>query len=350
MTPRKLGIAAKDMAAANGLIPVIRNLPKHITPFVCAEGLALRKFDEAGIRVDVRGTVNFQQEPFDFPAGKLITDNALDGVLIGLGHPNNIERSLALAAQEAGKPVAFFEDFWGSAPMRCPGVFPNVAFVTDEYAKALAKRMYPQARVLVVGDSAAVVPTLELSAVLEELQSYGEAITYFGGGPEATTAELRHLIACLERTSGNWCFVPRFHPKVRELPATLGKNRRTYGDVWKEMLRPLGKRVIWTDEPSSEKVILASDVVVSSFSKLLTTAALAGKTVLCVWTPETLASLASQSILKEPPHSKLAVAHLLPARPVDLSGYLPILPRIAHACFKPLEPRLVVKALQAMLK
>jgi len=221
---KKLLIALKDMAATNGLIPVIKNLPSHITPLICAEGLAMERLDAANIRIDFRGTKNFEHEPFEFNPARLIAEQRPHATLVGLGSPNNIEGRIALAASQAKIPVLMYEDFWWTAAKR-GGAIPNVVFVIDECAGELALKSFPLAHIVVVGDPAALPPTEEIPEELERLSSrFTCVITYFGGGPEATHAELKLLVASLKKTSGNWCLIPRLHPERTYVGKGVGQH------------------------------------------------------------------------------------------------------------------------------
>lgn len=343
MNPQRFVVAARDMASANILKPLIPLLVQNgHSVFTCAEGKALQWFDEAGIAIDFRGTINNSMEPFVFDADALLEREKPHKVIIGLGAPNYIEPLLALAANRKGIPVVMLEDFWGSTFVRARTAKPNLLLVVDEYAQQLAHDSFAGTRVEIVGDAAAVLPPFHNESAFSQLRrEFDLLVVFFGSGFDDTPEMLELLISSLQKTGTNWCVIPRFHPKAIKVPSPQGS---TYGEMWEGLLAPIADKVRRPEVKSSEVVVLHSDICVSNFSKLLGTAAMAGKVALSLKTPAGVAVMRRETGYDDVPHVKMGCVHEVSA-PTDLMLFNPIHPAHIANKIRPYNPEIALQAI-----
>ena len=349
LTERKIMkyvLGARDLASANILNPLIPLLLQSGHKlYICAEGKALQRFDDAGIVIDFRGTVNDKTHPFEFDADGLLEREKPDKVIVGLGSPIYTERLLALAANRKGIPVVMLEDFWGSTLVRANDAKPDLLLVVDEYARELGQIAFPNARMEIIGDAAAVLPPFtNVPAFSRIRQKFDVIVVFFGGGPDDSEEMTRLLIASLEKTTDKWCLIPRFHPKVVDLPSPDGC---TYGQVWGDLLSPIADRVEKPDVRSSEVVVLHSDIIVSNFSKLLGTAAMAGKVALSLRTPAGVAIMKKETGYDSVPHVKMGCVQEVTA-PVDFMSFSSVHPARIAKKIRPYDPEIALEAIEKL--
>lgn len=315
---------------------------------VIAEGLAAGIFEKAGFSLYFKGTVNFADEPFTIDAHAVLRKIKPDAVVTGLGSPINLEQQFGLVANELGIKLIECIDFWRGVNRSTAN--PYGVLVLDEYDAMLTHQLHPAAGKLIVGNPGvpqpgSIIPAPEVADLRTE---FTKVYTYVGSG-ERTADEIEFLVACLKLTTGNWCLIPRFHPKhaKRACPEegrAIEAGGRTYGEVWTEMLAPLGSRVVYLPTVTkSDPVVIASDATFSSWSTLLTTSAQAGKVTASLWVPSARDELKELTGLDQVPIVELGCCHSL-TEPVDLSGLTP--PDPAHvAKLKPYDPEVAYKAL-----
>jgi hypothetical protein len=315
---------------------------------VIAEGLAAGIFEKAGFTLHFKGTVNFVDEPFTIDVYEELQKIKPHTIVTGLGSPINLEEQFGLVANELGIPLVECVDFWSGVNRSSAN--PDVVLALDEYDAQLTSQLHPAAKVKVVGNPGVLgpgsaVPAPEVAALREE---YKAIYTYVGGG-DRTADEIEFLIACLKKTTSDWCLIPRLHPKHAKR-ACLDEGRsveaggRTYGEVWSDMLSVLGDRVVYLPHiGKSDSVVIASDATFASWSTLLTTSAQAGKVTASLWVPSAREELKELTRLDQVPIVELGCCHSL-TEPVDLAGLTP--PDPAHvAKLKPYDPEVAYKAL-----
>lgn len=304
---------------------------------ICAiEGLAMKRYEALGF-VDKSppnhwGCVDFRAPTGEerkrgadvFGAVEYLEKVKPDIVVTGLGSPINIQRDIAEEATRFRIPLVVCEDFWAKSVghLSHNKVNPEMILTVDEYSVLLVDKAFPKAYKIVVGN-----PGVKKVQVPENVQvgmeilhrKFGRVFVYAGAGPESTTAELNLLLRCLEKTGGNWCLVPRFHPKYEKLQ--LPGMEKPYGEIWREYLAPFSARVRYVEASSTDPVAVAGDVVLSGFSTLLSTALWNKVPAVCLKTPETVAALkAHGEHYTEIPQVALG---LVPAvtEPTDLSQF-----------------------------
>jgi hypothetical protein len=342
---KKLLFVAKDMGSANVTCPLARIcIERGHEVTTVLEGLAAGIYEKADILPYFKGTVNYIDEPFNINAEAVLRKVKPDGVVVGLGSPINLEQSFGSAANALGIPLIECVDFWNGTNRS--SAQPQVVLSIDEVDAKLSLRRHPSAKVYIVGNPGvpqfgAVKPASEVDRLREE---FDKVYTYIGGS-ERTGDEIEFLVKCLHKTGGNWCLVPRFHPKhaKREYPSRKGI---TYGYVWADMLvTSLGNRIIvyLPEVKSTESVVVASNGTFSSWSTLLTTSAQAGKVTASLWVPSARKELKELTELDQVPLVDLGCCHSL-VEVTDLSGLTPP-DSESIAKLKPYDPRVAYEAL-----
>ncbi len=301
------------------------------------EGLAMARYEALGFTGEApnwRGMVNFNSPTEEdkkkklpsFDAMKFLDETRPDIIVTGLGSPINIQRDIAEEATRRKIPLVVCEDFWAKSPghLDAAKVNPTLILTVDDYSIALNRKAFPHVSMAVVDNPGAkkVEVPPEVEAQMKKIREEGfDTIYVFAGGGASATNELALLLKCLEKTPGNYCIIPRFHPKV--MAWKIPGESRTYGELWTEYLAPFAKRVRYVEAKSADPVAVSdsADVLVSGFSTLMTTAAYCGKRVICLKTSETVASLkAHGEHYTEIPQVALGLAHAV-TEPTDLSQF-----------------------------
>ena len=335
MAKRGFGFSAKDNGCSSVTeeVAVLAREDGHQV-FTALEGLAMVRYENLGFPIGTppnwRGMMNFNSPTDDdkklppFDAAAFLNKTQPDIIVTGLGSPINIQRQIAEEATRRGIPLVVCEDFWSKIPghLDAAKVKPALILTVDDYSIALNRKAFPGVGQRVVGNPGAKevpVPS-EVEAQVKKIRDEGfDTIYVFAGGGASATNELALLLQCLEKTPGNYCIVPRFHPKVMTWKVP-GENR-TYGELWTEYLKPFAERVRYVEAKSTDPVAVSesADVLVSGFSTLMTTAAYHGKRVICLKTEETMASLkAHGEHYTEIPQVALGLASVVD-EPTDLS-------------------------------
>lgn len=273
---------------------------------VALEGLAMARYEALGFihkcSPNFYGCVDFRAPTAKemeggadlFDAARFLDVAWPDLIVTGLGSPINIQAQIAEEATRRRIPLVICEDFWAKSVghLDRKKVRPVLILTVDKYSVSLVKEAFPDTHALVVGNPGVKeVPVPEnVQIQMDALRAeFGTVYVYAGAGPDSTTAELELLICCLEKTGGNWCLVPRFHPKYEKLQ--LPGMTKPYGEIWREYLAPFSARVRYVEAPSTDPVAVAGDVVLSGFSTLLSTALWNNVPAVCLNTPETMAAL-----------------------------------------------------------
>jgi len=312
-------IVAKDMGGANATVPLAEVARKRGDQIVVvSEGLASVKFEAAGFPPYFKGSVNCKVEPFTVDAAAMIRSVKPNVVVCAEGSPNNLEGEFARAANAENRYVVAVNDFWnGSTRLKAR---PDLVLAVDEHDGKLSQVSEPQAKVVIAGNVGVPcrksIEALRNCPEVETLRSRFDQIIVYTGAGESTDAEIEALLASLAVTGGYWGLIPRFHPKHAKLDHRTGG---TCEDFWVKQLSVLGGQVVYLDRVNkTDPIAVSSDVVVGTFSTLLTTAAVAGKACASLWIPAVQESLKKQAGLDEIPIVKLGCSHLI-EKPTDLS-------------------------------
>lgn len=309
---------------------------------VVAEGLAAGRFEQAGFNL-YKGTVDFKEEPFLLAVKTVLKKINPQVVVVTASEPSNLDKSFALSANILKIPLVLVEDLWTSGRKIRPAE-PQLILTLDKYAKSLVCKFFPNihdSAVHIVGNYA--VNPNKLSAIsnetdnkIKDIRKYFDKILVLAPGCPYIDDLLKLLIRSLEKTSGEWCLIPRFHPKH------IGRcfsEEKTYGDKWKEALTPLGERVIDIEDDLAEGIVARADITLSDFSSLMTTAVCAGKVAVSLQTEEVMKYLKKEQNLYEVPLVALGCAQAI-SEPTNLS----LLKRPNSAALEQLKPYDVAKA------
>jgi len=278
---------SKDMGGANVGIPLVRlAIESGYKEVVVAEGLAAGKYEDAGFRLYFKGTVNFSDEPFSLDAERVVQKLEPSAVVTTLGVPIYLEQEFGFAANHLGIPLVFLEDFWG-VHIRSQAK-PDLVLSIDQRASEIARERYGSVPTIAVVGNHAVSNALRLEVPSELQEIVGGLRRKFGRVLVCTvygthgSKQIQLLKECLNKTP-DWVLIPRFHPKMVNLPGPTGK---TFGDEWHELLEELGERVVYVESKVSDPLVGLADATLSDFSTMLTTSLAFGRPAISVVTPE----------------------------------------------------------------
>lgn len=320
-------MVTKDIGSANVISPIAklaREAGNEILLIV--EGLAAKEMDNIGIPFYFRGTENFMTEPFSIDAHAVVKrlkslDGGLNCVITGLSAPINLEQEFGLTANELKVPLVEIECFWGDS-IKSKAI-PQIIFTLDESVTPVLKNRHPKSEILVAGNPGVVhVENISPHPEIAELRKkYDKLICYAGGG-ENTSLEISFLLECLKQTKGNWCLIFKPHPKYAKLDDPKHRGKK-YLEVWEGMLSILGDRLARNlYSMKADDVVCSTDMTIASFSTLLTTGAVAGKTAISLWLPSTKKELFEETGLLQVPIVTLGCAHEV-SEPIDLASLSP---------------------------
>lgn len=284
---------------------------------VISEGLASDRLSNEGIKLSLRGPVNFLDTPFFLDPVSILQANKPDCLVIGESEPINLELHFAQVARKLGVKIVEIGDFWGGW-VRNP-VRPDVLGVLDEADAESAHRRFGRSVRVVVSGNPGLKPVTVSDDLRQEMdglrEQHGMVIVYVGGSPKQTGPELELLVQCVQMTLG-CCVVPRLHPKYAKVVSPSGK---TWGEVWQDILSPIQDRVfsIRTVVPNTDPIACAADLTLSGFSTVSTTVAGMGGRVVMLGTQATMDGLLEGSALSEIP--LVALGASLVAKPMDLT-------------------------------
>ncbi|MDO8510083.1 MAG: hypothetical protein Q7S15_00470 [bacterium] len=321
----KFLFVAKDMGGANVTIPMAKVARDEVGDEVgfITEGLATERVRKAGFEPAFAGTKDFRDEPFEFDAAAFLAEHKPDYVVVGQGHPINLEERITLAANERRIPVISVTDFWGGASRIAAKL--DAIICLDGYDQSLALRSHPEARKMVIAGNPGVPTSEERGRIIAESKAldslravYSDIIVYVGGAPDRTTRDLELVVSSLLLTRGRGKPGLIFRPHPKHANRLNGEGRR-YGDIWREMFTMLGGQYIGEcSELATDKVVASADVVVSDYSTLITTAAALEKRTVSLVTEASMKSLTSGSNSKVIPQVYLGLSFPL-SEPMDLS-------------------------------
>ncbi|MDO8500037.1 MAG: hypothetical protein Q7S66_05310 [bacterium] len=318
------------------------------------EGLATARYRAKGFIPYFEGTVNFEDQPFEFDAEALVREINPDTVIVTMSSPINIEDSIGLAANNFGIPLITVSDYWGSLT-RAKKCKADLMLAIDDADADIARRHFIHTfDIAIVGNHAIqtlrkLAPSAEIKQKMAELKHhFGTIMLFAGGAVDYTTPEIKLLAECLKKTPGSWGLIKRYHPKHAERITTDG---RIYRAVWDAEFAEFGDRVMELPTKEADAVASMADCTVSGFSTLMTSAVGSYRPVIALITPETIASLKAQTTLNRYP---LSTAGLVPevAEPCDLTPLLRQKPEaeLINSILKPYDPALALAEIEKLLK
>ena len=350
---------AKDNGAASTVTPVaLAAIAAGHEVFLVAEGLAIKRAREANLPIYGEGTENFLEVPFLADPLKVLKDLHPDVLVIGQSEPGNLEIHFAQAASLLDIAVVSLGDSW-KGWVRNP-VRPTLLGVLDQVDAVLAhERFGDGTKVFVSGNPGAkdVAVPGPLTHLLNDLRKkFGKLIVYIGGSHVQTGPELELLIGCVKKTP-NCGLIWRPHPKYEKVKRVSGE---TWFEHWRTLVASLGERVISITPPApssnpfisvNDQIACGSDLVVSGFSTVSTTAEWAGVRALMLETDATMRDLKESSGLDQIPLVTLGVAPSIKI-PMDLTRLIyaprPSLDDVRKK-LKPYNPTLVLSEIEALI-
>lgn len=306
---KKVLVVVRDIGAANMVGPLILLLRRMAHIIVVAEDKANETFRRAfGITPDYDARVD------DLDASVLLAAHNPDLVIVGIGSPIKLELAFLREANKRGMRTVALEDFHGNHHRLC-GERPELLGVLDEYAAMLVEQHRAARSTVIVGNSAIYTgePSIAAQSKIDQLRQVYGAVYAFSSGE--TFSDVALVVECMKRTKG--CLIPRLHPKI--VDQKVPNSSATYGDRWRSILAPLGDRVVFLPDISSEHAVMLADGTLSGFSLLLYTASWWNKKVYALVTPEVMTSLHRQTGLSTAPIVQLGLAHAVNG-PTDLAG------------------------------
>ncbi len=349
-------ISAKDIKAFLVTSPIAKRALRskwHVK--IVTEGPAGKRFVDAGFTPDFLGPTDTRKIPFTFDAYQYLK-NRLAGLaedapvvlVLGESNPSHLERKLGIAARKLNETrkrkivVVEIQDLWGGA-IRLLGVKPHHILTLDTYAKELVLKTHKylsQNDITIVGNPSVqkITVSRKVRNAYNRLKKRFGCLYYYAGGGVSTGAELKLLMDCLTRTSGNWALIVGFHPNYIE----------TFGETWRNMLSQFqkSKRVFEAKAGTGDEWAHLT-ATISGFSGALVIAACAHQPVISLWTPETRACLKTASGLDEIPLVTLRCAHRVD-RPTDLSKFRPAESKHLQQ-LKPYNPDLAWQTIRMLL-
>ena len=344
----KLLFVSKDVGDTKMILPIAKEaLVAGHDVFVVAEGKGANLYSEFGIETFFLGTPDFEEVAFTIDQAALLRNLNPSAVIVGFPGPLNLSKKISLEANAAGIPVVGVEDYWACVK-RMPEVMLSLVLTIDDYAVEIAKSFLGQdIRISVVGNHTVPGPDYRPSGDIldgiKELHTRFEEIFVFGGGRENTTDELKLLVSSLQKISGNWCLIPRYHQNYLEKISAGG---RKFRDVWDELLLPLGNRVIRFETGTSDDLAMVCDAYFSGCGSSMNTAIACGKPTVAVVTKTTMEVLRN-SCLDIVPAVRLGGAQIL-TEVCDLRPMLTKPEKSVREKFKPLNAKLALKEIEKL--
>ena len=349
MAKLRLLIVSKDNGDTKMLLPIAREAIRvGYEVNILAEGVGVAHYSAKGM------VPFFADAPNPDPKTSFNWDALFrylnpQVVLIGFPGPNNLSRQAGLAANAKGVPVVGVEDYWGGVKRNLELEY-SLLLTIDDYAREIARQCLGSGvPISVIGNHAIPgadyrSPEVVVEGMKKIRERFDEVFVFGGGGELHTTEELKLLVASLEKTSGNWCLIPRYHPNVKKKTATAIGDHRTFEEVWNEMLLPLGDQVVRLDAGNSDDMAVLCDAYFSGLGSTMSTAVYLGKPTVAVVTQATKEAI-RDSKLDEVPAVKLGGAKVL-SEVQDVRPLLVSPTEEVRKKFKPLDPILAVQAIE----
>ena len=354
MAKLRLTVVSKDNGDTKMLLPIAREARQwgHEVA-ILAEGMGVDHYAKQGVKTFF-SDVPDPDPKTSFDAEFFLEYFKPDAVLIGFPGPNHLSKEFGLAANKKNIPLVGVEDYWGQAKRDQDFKLQYSLLLTiDDYAADLAKEfLEPEVPVSVIGNH--TVPGSDYyspEAVLtriKELKARFEKVFVFGGGACGhTTEELKLLVPSLQKTPGNWCLIPRFHPNYKKKSAEEIGDKRNFEEVWNELLLPLGDRVVRLDAGNSDDMAVVCDAYFSGLGSSMNTAIARGNPTIAILTDTTM------EVIRNGGLDVLPAVRLGGARPLtevqDLRSLLVPPTDEVRKKFKPLDANLAVKEIEKLL-
>ena len=343
-------VICKDMGPTNMVAPIAQVLSEQgHEVFPVLEGMGARLWPAmCAVPPVFRGTDDYATIPFSLEIGPVLDHCRPDVVIVGTSFPNHLEGRFIRAAQQRDIPRVVVEDFWGG--FRRLGLLrpPNLVLTLDEYSSELIRQQFgSEPRVTIVGNPGVKFRYADPAPEIMAMRTRGDLVITLCGGGYETAEQIQLLIECLNVTRKRWKLIPRWHPKEANRPDPENNNR-PYRETWDALLEQLGDQVVRVDGPSTESVVVASNMVCAGYSTLLSTAAYAGVVAVSLATPKVMQALGEESPLDQIPQVGLEVAHQVTSH-VDLAQLQPC-PAEARARLIPFDPTVGAAAVCDLLE
>jgi len=282
---------ASDIGAANAVAPVLgalRGRGHTVRLFASEGGKASQRFAELGLEFELAGE------------SAVLPDGA-SALISGISVPRLAEEVLAQQAYKRYVPLVCIEDLWGGHS-RCTTP-PALVLTVDDHGVSLVGARWPAVRACAVG-FAGLFPLQPRAHVAEAFAEYrkrhGVKVVMFTDARVLYEPGLRLLMESVLASKGRWHLLPSFHPRHREL-LVPGTTSSLVGH-WQNILMPLRRRgLVCNIDATGDEAAMLCDATASSFSSLLLRAALSGRKLFVVDTPEARANLLSGSNLSRNP-------------------------------------------------
>jgi hypothetical protein len=296
----KILFVSKDMGSGNVLVPVAKIMRHALEVVVVAEGLSVPHWKKEEFNLYFQGTADYRDEPFSLDPYATLKKVKPDVVVTGHSNPLHLDEKFGLAANEAGIPLVWIQDFWGGGVKNAAK--PDLIFTLDHIGADILKRnpRFEKKDIRISGNLA--LNALENFAIPEDLaiklNHLTKPVILLAGGGVSTASVIKVIVESLKQTPGDWTLVPRFHPKWAERAYSGGK---TYGEIWRELLSELGDRVVEVPTQNADALAMLCDMTVSPFSTLLLSSVVAKKIPVSVRTPEMIKDISGQNGLTRYP-------------------------------------------------
>jgi len=295
----KILFVTNDLMAGRIGSAIAQHLGPNTRFFWISEGKGSQEWQVAGLHAEQR------QYPAHNSTEGVLIDLAITTVVVGTSSPSGIEFDFALQANRMGIPVVVLEDICGGHTrlVEKGHINPALVLTCDDIASSLVWKAYPKTKILVIGHPNAVVvrPDPILTIWIENLRREFGPVVLFGG--QATFSDLGLVLDCMRISEG--VLIPRFHPKLVDKRVGV----TTMGDIWREMSGRINGGNFDYPDASTDQLAAAADITCSGFSSLLTTAALAGRVSVSLWTPEVAQQLWIENKLQQVPQVALGISH-----------------------------------------
>lgn len=344
-------VVSKDNGDTKMLLPIAQEAMRKHEVIVFAEGVGVLHYPAAGI-IPFFSDVPTPDPKTSFNVEEIFRYLNPQIVLAGFPGPTNLSRAIAIAANARNTPVVGVEDYWGGVK-RNPEIKYALVLTIDDYAADIVSGCVgPEVPVSVIGNHAIPGPEYQSpEAVLEEVKKirtqFDEVFVYGGGGGKHTTEELKLLVSSLQKTPGNWCLIPCYHPNVKKAAAVEIGDSRSFAEVWDELLLLLGDRVRRLDAGDSVDMAVVCDAYFSSIGSSMNTAIACGKPTVAVVTPS-MTEVLRVAKLGAIPAVCLGGAKTL-TEATDLRPLLVKPEQATRKKFRPLDPKLAVREIENLL-
>lgn len=343
MRKLRLVVVSKDSGDTKMLLPISVEARRYgHEVIILAEGVGVDHYTRQGVKTFFKDISNYDPKT-EFDLEFLLELVKPDAILVGFPSPNNnLSRKISAVANQMDIPLIGVEDYWGGLKRVAPEFKYALLLTIDDYAAEIAREALGlRVPILVIGNHAVPGPDYHspetvLAGIKEIRKKFDEVFVFGGGREKQTTEELKLLVPSLQKTPGNWCLIPRYHPNVK-----------MFAEVWDELLLPLGDRVVRLDARNSDDLAVVCDAYFSGLSSSMSAAVSQGKPVVAVVT-EAAKEVIRNVQLDYVPVVKLGGAKTL-TKVQDLRPLLVPPSDEARSKFKSLDSVLAVQEIERLL-